>query len=285
MCAYRKRRGPVVDLGSTGFTLIELLVVIAVIAALAAMLLPALARAKVRAQGVVCLNNNKQLSLAWKLYADDSNGNFVPNQAGNPSKGWVYGWLDFNPNNSDNTNLLYLMDPKWAKLGSYTKSPGIYKCPADKSAVNIGGQTMPRVRSISMSQAVGPDINGTDVNVDGWLPHPPYKIFMKESDLSLFAPVLLILLVDEHPDSINDGAWAQKVCTSSAETFMVDYPASYHDGACGFSFADGHAEIHLWRDSRTKPPPQYNNSLQLGVPQPNNQDILWMSQRLSVQVK
>ena len=268
-----------------GFTLIELLVVITIIAILAAILLPALDKAKIKAQGMVCLSNNKQLSLAWKLYADDSNGNFVPNQAGNPSKGWVYGWIDYDPNNSDNTNLSYLMDPKWAKFGPYTKSPGVYKCPADKSAVSMGGQMMPRVRSISMSQAVGPDIDGKDVNVDGWLPHPPYKIFMKASDLSLFAPAMLMLLVDEHPDSINDGAWAQKVCTSLPETFMVDYPASYHNGACGFSFADGHAEIHLWRDARTKPPPHYDNYLQLGVPQPNNPDVIWISQRLSVQVQ
>jgi prepilin-type N-terminal cleavage/methylation domain-containing protein/prepilin-type processing-associated H-X9-DG protein len=268
------------------FTLIELLVVIAIIAILAAMLLPVLAKAKIKAQGVVCMSNGRQLTLAWKLYADDSNGNFVPNQAGNPSKGWVYGWLDFNPNNTDNTNLLYLTDPKWAKLGPYTKSPGIYKCPADQSAVKMfGGPPLSRSRSISMSQAVGPDINGTDVNADGWLPHPPYKIFMKESHLSLFAPSMLILLVDEHPDSINDAAWAQRVCTTPAQTFMVDYPASYHSGACGFSFADGHAEIHLWLDTRTKPPAHYNNNLALAVAQPNNPDILWMSQRLSVQSK
>jgi prepilin-type processing-associated H-X9-DG protein len=88
--------------------------------------------------------------------------------------------------------------------------------------------------------------------------------------------------VDEHPDSINDGAWAQRVCTTLPSTFMVDYPASYHNGACGFSFADGHAEIHVWQDPRTKPPIRYNGQLQLAVAQPNNQDIIWMSQRLSV---
>jgi prepilin-type processing-associated H-X9-DG protein len=228
----------------------------------------------------MCISNNKQLMLAWRMYANDYNGNFVPNQPGAPG-GWVTGWLDFNPNNPDNTNIMNLMKPETARLAPYTKSPSIYKCPADKSAVKRAGQVLPRIRSISMSQAVGPDLKGKDVDVDGWLPHPPYKIFVKDSDLNIHPPVNLWVLVDKHPDSINEAAHGVRMAKAMSETFMVDYPASFHNGACGFGFADGHAEIHKWLDPRSKPPPKYNNMLQLMVSQPNNPDIMWLVARTS----
>jgi prepilin-type N-terminal cleavage/methylation domain-containing protein/prepilin-type processing-associated H-X9-DG protein len=307
--------GKVRRCGSGGFTLIELLVVIAIIAILASMLLPVLSRAKAKAQAAYCMNNSRQVLLAWQMYANDNNDVLPPNDfysgGGNPVKSffgpqknqinWVGGGMDETPGNLEATNTIMLT--AWAALGPYNPSAASYHCPADQSVMPGLG---PRVRTYSMNSAVGTVYNNSSalfpqgsalarnfLDSSSWSDTQPSTYWRTFGKLgSIKNPTGLWVILDENPFSINDPVFAVEMGTPDANgnataTTIVDTPGSYHNGACGLAFADGHSEIHKWLGGTIK-----NYLTSANVPVPGNApsypagdslgDLNWLQARTTV---
>jgi prepilin-type N-terminal cleavage/methylation domain-containing protein len=259
---FIRAKNPVCGKTLRAFTLIELLVVIAIIAILAALLLPALAKAKVRAQGIQCVSNLRQMNLGWMLYASDNLEHYPVNAATgqeypkvgedvvNPS--WVAGVMSEN-STPDNTNTDKLVGAAYAPFGSiggYIKNAGVYHCPADHS-VDVGnGQ--PRVRSISMNGWINPGkTNSSDSSY--WA--QSFKKFTSSSDFGRALLSSIFVFFDESAETINDGwlllstdGYNSDGSVNLDMVHSIDLPATYHNDSGAFSYADGHADLHHWVD-------------------------------------
>jgi prepilin-type processing-associated H-X9-DG protein len=258
--------------------LIELLVVIAIIAILASMLLPALSKAKTKAQGTFCMSNTKQLMLAWLMYAGDYDDKLVNNH-GYPEilakrNSWVNNTMTWGTE-PDNTNTAFITE---AKLGPYlSKTINVYKCPADQALSDVQkskGWTA-RVRSYSMNAHVGPGGDQAPNGINAG--NPDWKQFLKLSDFQQLSNIFVLL--DEHPDSINDGWYLPFVIENPT---WIDLPASFHNGAGGFSFADGHSEIHRWISASTKQPGVPGGYTIRSIRRNERADYEWTIARMSV---
>jgi prepilin-type N-terminal cleavage/methylation domain-containing protein/prepilin-type processing-associated H-X9-DG protein len=263
-----------------GFTLIELLVVIAIIAILAAMLLPALAKAKGKAQAIRCLSNTKQIMLGWMLFVGE-NDDVMPRTLFGNKVGWG--------NIPDNIDTAKLVDSNASDIAGYVKSAGVYKCPADV----VPSENGQRVVSISGNASVG---GGISITVQNQTPGRDYsagdvngtsgQAFKKYTQLIHPGPAETFVTLDEHPGSIDDSLFHSVCGASPGAPEFRNLPASYHyGGGANFSFADGHSQIHKWLETETKRPVVFGVVERNVKAKRNSVDYAWLNDHLPYRLK
>ena len=263
-----------------GFTLIELLVVIAIIAILAAILLPALAKAKQSAQGVMCMSNNKQLVLGWHMYAGDNRDFLAINSdqgaSFNGINSWVSTKIDWTPN-PQNTNVQMMLSGSLLAplVGNASK---IFYCPSTTLYLSPLQRQLGfdhRIRSVAMDAAVG---DGGGKPAAGIISTPTFFYAKKMGDLTRPGPSDSWVFIDEHPDAIDDNLLYIDPALVGGSGQFTELPSSLHNGGCGIAFADGSAQIHRWRDSNTLRPVIYLQSNGQRVTVVNSVDLAYLAQ-------
>jgi type II secretory pathway pseudopilin PulG len=269
----------------TGFTRIDLIAIIMVLSVLSLLGSQKFVTAKAESDAVTCTGNMRQLMRALHLYTTDS-ADFLPPNGDDGSSLPGSNWLVVGGETTPNLSAK-LLDPSYNMLAPYLNgSVSVFKCPADTSTVLIGGKLVPRVRSISMSQAVGTDPHspGGKTSVPGgWLDgtyshtaNRTFRTYARLADVVNPRPAGLFVFLDEHPDSINDAAFGTMGPTLTGTGYhWIDWPATYHDKAGGFGFMDGHGEIHAWISPGTLVSP----------PTPNAQpDLAWLAAHVTARI-
>jgi prepilin-type N-terminal cleavage/methylation domain-containing protein len=257
------------------FTLVELLVVLAVLAILTILLLPAVARTQADSRAFQCLNNNRQLNRAWRMWTDDNQDRLLYSESIDSIGGttaWVTGILDYNPANQSNwdPSTDIMKSPLWLYCGT---NLSIWKCPSDESYVIVNGVAKPRVRSFAMNFYFG--------NTSGL--SPAYRSYKRFSEINDPPPSQLFVFLDRREDAIGYASFIVDMTgyapRNSTQYRIADYPAFYHDAAASFSYADGRGELHRWQDPRTTPPIQPGSLPPNNVASPGNPDVAWLQAR------
>jgi prepilin-type processing-associated H-X9-DG protein len=257
MVTTRSTAGALRQPAQDAFTLSDLLAALCCVAVLAGLSLTALAHSQPSSDRAGCANNLRRLMQAWQMYADDNSGQLV---ACTGVGAWISGSMDYSAN-SDNTNTILLTNATYAAIGPYVNSSSVFHCPADTATIIYGNGPRLRVRSYSMNSYVGP-------NPSPW--NSSYQVMTKQTEVP--QPDRTFVMLEEHPDSLNDGLYVVDPGAVGALATLIDFPAYLHLGAANLGLADGHVAYWQWVDARTMPPVT-GSALSLIANSPNNPDV------------